>query len=738
MKRIVISLLCMASSCWFPAGPEADIGKIDGLVTGSEPIRDAAVELRKWDPIEQRWDLVDEAVSDQNGRFEFILGQQSGSFWVTAAGGVTSEFWSDDEVEFDDDQILETVSVEHIPGEIRPVVVSPLSSLGVALAEQRLAEGAEAEFFDAVRRAYQLLREHFHADVAHTMPAAVMDASLTEDVRHALALAGLSSLAHQIAEESGLTIKAWNTITLGQALIEDARGPGALLDGIGPAGRIEVGACPSPCFLSANTLRANLVRALLREFLRTAANVTGLGFGDAQLFLDRVATNSEPELFDAEPIAPIDEQAPEIRPLESPIYREIFDRIDFDDALTPNHIHAEPPIDLASAFNNTSLVVYKHINLLHRVEDNPLRWRFEVLDDAVGADPRDVDYRVLIGGAHLTDWLDATLVGPTAEGMEFEVILLSDDIPSLATTEDTFSLELRARDRKGNVAPIIVGSWKHVPLAPPLWVGPAVEPTGPRSLQATRLEFDNLAPLLSGNAEAVLMTFDVYNGTRDGAYLTLTALQPSGNFSWTWLSSQAFLQKDETTLDDCVSDGTCTTDSPSGPTPSSIGPQPLPPLIGRLRVIEKAIGTETPCISCDPGEFYVEPGRLYEAQVLMTNASFLIPVQPSTVGELQVGPTGNAENLTGVSMGTYAWCERYQMGMCLERNDFELYEALTSASIQALGLAVSGLTSATPTMPSRAPAPSFDPDENTFATPVEGDFVWTTNESILPNPDPPP
>jgi len=123
MRRIAIGLCILATGCLFPAGPEVDEGKIDGLVIGSEPIRDAAIVLRKWDPEHQLWLRANETISDQNGRFEFNLGAQRGSFWVTAAGGMTSEYWAEEDVEFDADQILQTVIVEHVPGETKPVVV---------------------------------------------------------------------------------------------------------------------------------------------------------------------------------------------------------------------------------------------------------------------------------------------------------------------------------------------------------------------------------------------------------------------------------------------------------------------------------------------------------------------------------------------------------------------------------------------------------------------------------------
>ena len=120
--------------------------------------------------------------------------------------------------------------------------------------------------------------------------------------------------------------------------------------------------------------------------------------------------------------------------------------------------------------------------------------------------------RNLSTGQWLTDW---TPVQPITPG-EYAITLVRGDIPALATTEATMEIQIRARDWFANEA-TVSRCWQHVPLAAPLRVGPAVEATGPGSLQAVDIDPDtyDLAMLINTTTEREIMWFEVANGTDD-------------------------------------------------------------------------------------------------------------------------------------------------------------------------------------------------------------------------------
>ncbi|MCG8416529.1 MAG: hypothetical protein MJE77_01140 [Proteobacteria bacterium] len=79
--------------------------------------------------------------------------------------------------------------------------------------------------------------------------------------------------------------------------------------------------------------------------------------------------------------------------------------------------------------------------------------------------------------------------------------------------------------------------WTHIPLAAPVQViGPAVQSSGPGSLQAATLSpgKNNLAPNINGTESRAVMEFEVRNGTPDAAYVTFQYLQPQATFSKQW------------------------------------------------------------------------------------------------------------------------------------------------------------------------------------------------------------
>lgn len=733
------------------------ISEVSGVVFASEPIQFAEVAL---------WEIGPDGTvarypaytgeTDELGRIKLEIPDLVGPFLMTAAGGVTAEYWTGNHLELDSVVHVRAVVTSHVPGQEHHIVITPLTTIATARGEKRgtvrapgnpyITDDIRDVDIDEVELAYERLGSHFGFDPLHTVPdAPESHGSLSDSNKYGLVLAGMSSLAWDIADESRMTGLAWNTLTFMAALMEDARDDARFFDGIGPDGPIAVGACEPECLLGANMLRARMAQALTRWFSLMHEGRSLLDSERALFMIMQMTGNRDPLLFGDTPIEPFDDEGPEIRVVTSPVYDESQDRIDFTSGREPVHVHdGARIIDLARGYRGICPVVYKHVSLLHDPEENPLRWLFEVRDDLAGVDPMTVDYRVGIAGngpdgqpGWVSDWRRAEMIG-WAENRtaQMALTLLADDIPELATTEAVFVLEIRAEDLVGEVSPAASGCWQHVPLGPPLWVGPPGDTVGPGSLQATRLEANNLAPLLNGMVPEgkVLAAFEIYNGTFDPAFVTLQYDQPLGSYQGEWARGATFIA--ELGIDGCLQTGLCSAGLPADPELSAIGPYPLPPLVSGIRVVEKNSGIELPCSECDSGEFMIEGGRAYEVQILVDDMGFLLPVPVEQVAELVVG-VGNPGFLTGVLGDVEERCYwEESLQECQEHIRYQLYQALTAVDMDIRGLVVRGRVSPSVALPPRIPNPSAS-SERTLMEPIRMDITWTTVEPGLPDTNPP-
>ena len=265
-------------ACLVPTGPwPDDFGiQFEGIVVGSEPVQGATVEVWKLDGDGNRTGGPHRTVeTDAEGRFSLKTGRSfMPPFVITARGGVTSEHWSSEPLALEDDEhVRATLTFAWLlradePG--LPLVLSPLTTTAAALAEARLAEGLDEDIEDAAESAHALLDQHFDLDLRGQIPAPAADGQVSEGARHSLVLAGLSSLAHAAADAGGRSIQAMNIFRVTDALSEDALGPGARLDGVGPDGPVTLGSCGEACPLAPDALAAALVRALAADYLRLA------------------------------------------------------------------------------------------------------------------------------------------------------------------------------------------------------------------------------------------------------------------------------------------------------------------------------------------------------------------------------------------------------------------------------------------------------------------------------------
>jgi hypothetical protein len=743
---VAIAMLALGSCYYHPWQdlPPISAGPVEGIVIGSTPVRGAVVEIRALDsngaPRGQRY----EATTDDQGRYRIEVRGLRPPFQVTARGGVTGEYWTAEPLTLDTERVHLRAVVDSAwlwkQGSTVYVTVSPLTTLAAALAEQRRAEKQERSLDAATARAHELLGGHLDVDLRQTLPAAAVDASLTAEVRYTLALAGFSAIAHEAAIATGRSIASMNVFLLTAALVEDARGPDALLDGVGPAGPVSLGSCGAACPLPADALRSALVTALVRDYLPSAANAAGLAFGDIAEYLLHLTGNTEPGLFDALPTQDLDKQPPVLALLPSPVFDELRDRIAFDATGQPDHVHdALAAIDLRAGLGDTCPVVYKHADLLRPVapktDTNPLRWRMSALDDLVGVRAMDVTATVQPPGNGAASTVPASATTTAAGEPVFEILLNAATVPALAEAEGIYQFQLGARDGLGNEAAPLAACWQHVVLAPPLRAGSLVA-LGPDSLDVFRFESDNLAPVLRGELAPGVARLLVENNTDAGAYLTLNLDDLAGRYTASAIDSRALLRQDAD-RDDCLGQQTCSAQAPPETTSQTIGPAAVPRSFVRLRVVEQGSGRDASCAECDPGEFYLAPHGSYEVQAVVADLSFLIPpgVPRDQIAEILVGPIGSAVRLTGADDGVYVHCfDPFDAVTCDQHAVFQLYRALTSAIIEVDRLVISAQTSAFPKSTPRTPMPSVDGAESTLAEPVSAGFTWTTQDATLPDP----
>jgi hypothetical protein len=557
-------------------------------------------------------------------------------------------------------------------------------------------------------------------------------------VRHALVLAGLSGLVHEAALRTGRPLAAMNIGMLAAALVEDVRGPDARLDGVGPDGPVALGTCGAECLLPADALRGALARVLAGDFLLSGANGTGVTFAEVSEYLLRLTAGAEPGLFGDTPGGELDARAPARELVRASVLDETRDRIRSAPVSMPEHVHDPAAIiDLGDALGDTCPVVYKHADLLHapELDTNPLRWRFAVQDDVVGVSPADVEATVRTPAGESEPVMLAADTTRIARALMAEATVDATAVPELLTTEGRYEITLNARDATGNEAAPLTSCWQHVVLAPPLYAAAPVA-LGPGSFDDTRVENDNLAPVLRGELTPAGARMLVENNTEAGAYVTLSVDELTGRYQASAIDSRALLRQDGDT-DDCLNQGTCTEAPPPEPVTTIIGPAALPPSFIRLRVVELGTGREATCAECDPNEFHLAPHGRYEVQAVVADLGFLLPpgMPRDRIAEISVGPIGSAVRLTGVDDGLYVRCTGTNLdGLCDGRTVFQRYRALTSVIIELDRLVISARTSAFPKSLPRTPLPSADASNATLSAPVSTNFTWTTQDDTLPDP----
>jgi hypothetical protein len=324
-KVLTVLTLAFGLSC---GGGDSDDTSADTELSGrvyyAGPVENATVIA--YQLVEgERTGEIGRATTDATGRFAINVGLAYETLELEARGGTYAEPLGGT-LDLDDDQVLRGVALEVAPGEKRgDVAVTPWSHLVVTLGEARLATGAKEPSYNA---ALDAARDHLAAHLGFDPTRAAIAAldaaatSPTQPVQHALSLAGLATLADGVRLDAALSAQDLNTTTLLRVLTTDAGSAEALFDGNGDALALgpacdrtfdcEAGAdaCRTGCAIYWNTLRSRLGVAIA-AFLQTEANASPLEREDVQSWLEALAANADPELFDG-PIEPLDELGPTI------------------------------------------------------------------------------------------------------------------------------------------------------------------------------------------------------------------------------------------------------------------------------------------------------------------------------------------------------------------------------------------------------------------------------------------
>ncbi|MCG8419465.1 MAG: hypothetical protein MJE77_16160 [Proteobacteria bacterium] len=728
-----------ASGCALDAVVTAPtIGTVRGYIGTAEPIAGASIDIYSLDAetgesTSQYPLLTIPMVSDDHGEFEFSNAELAGTLLFLARGGLASEYWSDERVELPQSHLTAVVA-DWVPGSTRPITITPWTSLAHQLAIARTNRRENEAFSDAVRESEALLYEHFIVSDPGSYEGAQCAAYLNclrpttassfaqdslkspESDNYALSLLALSALVAEIADKNLIPVARFNTVkmTIYDLTFDAADGR---FDGLPDNSMPQV---------TPHTLRSELGRAFVTHYLDQSQYT----YADFRYELDRMAGNDEPRLFRRAGPEPIDESAPSLHILPTMIYDERYDQILFTENRTPVHLHSTShPIALETLFNGVCSEIHKHTNLLEQgtVESNPLQWRFVAYDDISGV--ANVEATVSFGPANSPQYpvrADVSEQRLVDSGYDIVVTALSTDVPELASREGDVQITVVASDHAGNKSQVLSGCWRHVPRAPPLWVGPMRTSGESQLLSEYSLEGDNLAPVLRDNlplSEApALGLFEVYNPNEQPAYLVMNTAAVSGQYSWVWHYHNELEAIDERT-DSCIRLGTCTPVDPvRGEVASGFPNPPIPSSNASLTVDgELCDDCSGVLLSVDPNESLTVAVRWHDFGLLVRE-----DINGMMIRDTLLDPVDGFNLATGVET-TYIHCELDNGdGTCSRRVFYSQKATLRGAHFVAQGL-VQGLASPASSLPVRRPVPAT----NSFAAfGRDHEFVqtWTTTE----------
>lgn len=430
-----------------------------------------------------------------------------------------------------------------------------------------------------------------------------------------------------------------------------------------------------------------------------------------------------------------DVRAPALAPVLTAVRDERGDVISFEGA-APLHHHQGPIITLGG---EGCPLVYKHTSLLDEAPPpyggelpgaNPLRWRFALTDDGAGLAGAEV--RVRAGAEVLLDWRPVPLLAVGGQ-WHAEITLTRDGalaVPALATRAAELELELRAIDRLGHVA-TATRCWRHVPLAPPLYLEPARVPAPPGAAGASPLalwahgldgaHLQDLGALLLDEAPrgAAILEAPVINGSAEPVYVTL-ALRATAGAGLTRAFSVVHAPGDVESVDEsCAAAPAACARVPAAHSESATFADLRPALEVRLYtadaggapLVEVAPCAEPGCVASTTARTYRLPPRAGASPPRFVALAWLrqLPeLRPASAAWPAAPPFSDfvhdGHRYTGVH-DEVAYCTRVaergipRASYCTERTSYRRRQSLDSATLALPPLELSVTAAAGPSLP---------------------------------------
>lgn len=821
----VAASLLLSFGCLIDEIPLAN-GQLSVHVTTGVPIANATVEVWKLDREGVAVEFLTQGVTDGDGWVLLHIGTAHHNLIVKTDGGETQELWSDEQVSADVE--MRTTLIDFAPGTHASVAVTPYTTIATALGERRYAMDQSQGYSAAMLHAYQLIGEHLTGiDIISTIPPDMRSPKqrYSDNERYGLSLAGLHGLSAVISGDV-MTASAFNSLDLLEALAADISSPEALFDGSSSDGPIVfrscfasatcaaelIEECMSLCELSASTLRRDLATGIIYNFLLTDYNTSNLTDTEAGPLIEHIRQNDEPELFGDAPVELFSYRPPHLQVGITHIQDESKYSVDFFDteAATPFYTVKIDPRELTVELGHPCIgmdapYVRKYVTRLNSPSTNPLKWRFQVFGDS-GAmiNPHSGRYRVgkLVASSPedaesssedekvewLTDnqkdeshWLPATLIGPVGDGgYLYEVIVIRDIVPELATYEGKYVIEFEGSDYYGQSAKQR-RCWHHEILAPSLYVSEGrsmtdaafpASPLLPPSIDDLTLlgPFNNMATYLNGVTfpEGLgLFWFEIKNGTDEPVFASVHLRHENLLFNSLWRTTNLLLDIEQVWQQAC--------DPPwcffgmDWPallsswilTPSTS----VPSLVSGIRiweVTEVFIREIQPCSNpvepgseesmqegqevCHDGEFRFEPyrpnllPRRYIVLVMASKLPFFMQSEGTMhFEEVDLTPT---QTVTGAVISEVTQCIQAGEFACTgELYRYLRYTALESAALTGI-VRITGFSRYTRTS-TRRPLDLTPEDTNEIQNDNDGineDLIypmsWSLQEDVLPSPIP--
>ncbi|WP_428261974.1 hypothetical protein [Haliangium sp.] len=741
MRCLSIFIMFIAGCGLFEPLSEKGLGAVEVVAVGPYPIAGAQVSVWQLDPDTGEHDGMPLCTgdTDASGRVTLELEYARGPLLVVVEQGEVSPPDAAALVEVGRGGRAPRMAgvFDHIKGSRHTVVVSPLSTLAKDLADAWTAAGDE-RYIDAARRARVAIAAHVEPNLATStgqeqslaeLPPAWNEAR-TPAGRHGWTLIALAGLAEWLSELRGGD--AWGMFDLLALLREDA-GVDGQLDGRGGGGEpVGVRGCVDElCALGPDTLRGLLAAALVRLNPPLPAD-------ELKALVEDLAA-SQQDLFGDEPEA----RGPTIEVEQIWIDDESQYQIGFDAVTgTPRYVaNVGRRIEMSCGFSaGPCATIYKLVNRLDNVDDNPIQVRVTVRDPLFEPGAATVAYRIGLGDGGCdgaVEWQSGFLTSlptePSGEGeWSYTLHVLGSDAPALATEEGRLVVEVVAKNPLGR-SETRCGAWDYVPLAAPIQITEGPSP----GIHEVGLQHDNLLPLIHGTGVASVAEFVVANPNLEPVFLSVEVEWRDGTVDALWQNVYGKTGEELNVGGGCIDDGTCRNVLPQ----PSAGPAVVGSVsswLSELRLVaEDGASSEAVCSLPPAGgegcEFELRPGGRYRLQIQAGDLSILIPdlISSQDIQQHDLVEDGGAERRVTGRMSeedAYRYCDLQVDGTCLSLVTYSRYEVLAQAALGAK------LTVDMKTRPSRAVA--FRPltprtSENILRIPFSTDLSWRSDEPGL-------